>query len=187
MKSITSYKRVLISFVQVVLFLFLAFGGFLKKIAPPDETKTYYVGILSFLVLIALLIVSAIARRAPGPKNRRAWTIAGAVCFASAIPCALLYPQTLAKYTYGYPPENPTQVRVKGSDGDLTEDAKEWAKENPRDSTPGLLARKLPQDDVWTLESIQHAKTMLLVAYASLVLTLATAIFCLLEANADRR
>jgi hypothetical protein len=40
---------------------------------------------------------------------------------------------------------------------------------------------------VWTKESIEHAKTVLLLSYGALVLTLATAVFCLIEANADGR
>jgi len=186
MKSMKDYKKVLVSFVQVVLFLFLAFGGFLKMIVPPDETKTsYYVGILSFLVLITLLIVSAVARRAPGQKYRRAWITAGFVCFVLAIPAGFIYPRMLDKYTYSYPPEKPTEVRVKGSDRDLTDVAREWVTDNPLESSPGILARKLPKDDIWTRESIEHAKSVLLVSYGSLVLTLAIAIFCLIEANAD--
>jgi hypothetical protein len=91
MKSMKDYKKVLVSFIQVVLFLFLAFGGFLKKIAPPDETKTsYYVGILSFLVLITLLIVSAVARRAPGQKHRPARIKPRIVCFFFAITAAFI-------------------------------------------------------------------------------------------------
>jgi hypothetical protein len=186
MNRIGNYKKILTSFVQVVLFLFSAYGGFFKKIAPPDDTKAgYAVGILSFFALIALLITSAIARLAPGPKYRRSWTTAGVAFFAVAIPFAFLYPQMLDKYTYADPFEKPSQIRLRGSDNDLTDDAKQWVKENPRDKNPAFLARKLPRGDVWTPESIEHGRTMMLVTYAALVLSLATAIFCLLEANLD--
>jgi hypothetical protein len=187
MKSTQDYKKVLVSFVQVVLFLFLAFGGFLKKVAPPDETSpSYHVGVLSFLVLIMLLIVSAVARRAPGPKYRRAWLSAGVVCFVLAIPSALVYPRMLHKYTYPSP-ENPSRLRVKGSDTDLQKIAKEWVQEQPLEPDASDLVRKFPPGQVWTKESIEHATTILLVSYGSLVLSLATAIFCLIEANADAR
>lgn len=188
MKALKGYKKNLVSFVQVVLFLFLAFGGFLKKIAPPDETNfSYHVGIVSFLVLITLLVVSAVARRKPGPKHRRAWMSVGIVFFALAVLSSFLYPGVLDKYTYPYPPEAPTEVRVKGLDNDLTEAAREWVKDHPLESRPGVLARKLPKDEVWTRESVEHAKMVLLFSYASLVLSLATAIFCLIEANAETR
>jgi hypothetical protein len=187
MRSATDYKKVLVSFVQVVLFLFLAFGGFLKKIAPPDETNpSYYVGILSFLVLIILLIVSAIARRAPGAKYRRAWMSVGILCFALAIPSALIYPRMIQKYTYRSP-EKPTQLRVKGSKDGLQKAVKEWLQEQPVELDPSDLVRKFPAGQVWTPESIEHARMILLVSYGSLVLSLASAIFCLIEANADAR
>jgi hypothetical protein len=188
MKSVKDSKKLLTSLGQVVVFLFSAYGGFLKRIAPPDETGTSYaVGVLSFLVLIVLLIVSAAARRAPGTKYRKAWLTAGIVCFAIAIPSALLYPKVLDKYTYSYPPEKPTEFRIKGDDTALTQDAKEWIQENPRDASPGTLARKLPKDDIWTPTSIEHSRSVLLGAYALLVLSLATAIFCLLEASVIAR
>lgn len=188
MTSIKDYKNLLASFIEVVVFLFASFGGFLRNIAPPDETNpSYHVGIVSFLVLIILLIVSAVSRRAPGPRHRWAWMSAGIVCFVLAVPSAFLYPRMLHKYTYAYPLEKPTEVRVNGSESGLTEVAKEWVRENPRESSPAVLARKFPPGQVWTQESIERAKTILLFTYSSLVLSLATAIFCLVEANADSR
>ncbi|WP_263350615.1 hypothetical protein [Acidicapsa acidisoli] len=184
MKTARDGRKIIVSLVQVVLFLFTAFGGFLKKIAPPDETQPgYHVGLLSFLVLIILLTISALARQAPAAKYRRAWTIAGIVCFVIAILSGFLYPRMLDRYTYAYPPEKPTQIRVKGLDSGLTDVAREWIQEHPLESSPGTLARKLPKENIWTPESIEQAKTILLCSYGSLVLSLAAAIFCLIEAN----
>jgi hypothetical protein len=180
------YKSLLASFIEVVVFLFASFGGFLKNSAPPDETNpSYYVGIVSFLVLIVLLIVSAVSRRVPGARHRWAWMSAGIVCFVLAVPSAFLYPRMLHEYTYPFPLEKLTEVRVHGSESGLTEVAKEWVKENPLDSGPAVLARKFPPGQVWTQESIEHARTILLMSYSALVLSLATAIFCLIEANAS--
>lgn len=186
MTDMKDYKNLLISSIEVVVFLFASFGGFLRKIAPPDETNSsYYVGVVSFLALIILLIVSAVSRREPGPRHRWAWLIAGMVCFFLAVPSSLVYPRILHKYTYAYPIEKPTEVRVNGSAGGLTEVAKEWIQEHPLESSPAVLARKFPPGEVWTQESIEHARTILLVSYGSLVLSLATAIFCLVEANTN--
>jgi len=180
------YKNLLASFIEVVVFLFASFGGFLSKIAPPDETNpSYYVGILSFLVLIILLIVTAISRSKPGATHRRVWLTAGIVCFVLALPSAFLYPRMLHRYTYPFPLEKPTEVRVNGSESGLTEVAREWVRENPLDSSPAVLARKFPPGQVWTQESIERARTILLVNYSLLVLSLATAIFCLIEANTN--
>jgi hypothetical protein len=184
--TMKDYKNLLASFAEVVVFLFASFGGFLTKIAPPDETNpSYYVGIVSFLVLIILLIVSAVSRRAPGARHRWAWLSAGVACFILAVPSAFFYPSMLHKYTYPFPFGKPTETRVNGSESGLTEVAKEWIRENPRESIPAVLVRKFPPGQVWTQESIEHARTILLVSYGSLVLSLATAIFCLVEANTN--
>jgi len=182
MSTTEDRKKLLLSFVQVVLFLFLAFGGFLKKIAPPDETGTgFHVGIVSFFVLITLLAVSAIARRAPGPKYRKPWMIAGIAFFAVAIPSALIYPRMLHEYAY-FSPQHPDQLRVKGSDSDLTKEAREWVQTHYKPEASELV-RKFPPGRVWTEESIERAKSILLLSYGSLVLSLAAAVFCLIEAN----
>jgi hypothetical protein len=176
------YRNLLASSIEVVVFLFAAFGGFLGKVAPPEETNpSYVVGIVSFLVLILLLIVSAFSRRPRGRNRRGAWIAAGIASFLIAVSSAFLYPRMLHKYTYSDSLEKPTEVRVHGSESGLTELAKEWVRENPLDANPAVLVRKFPPGQVWTPESIENARTVLLATYSTLVLSLATAIFCLLE------
>src|SRR5262245_1691351 len=134
--SIRDYKSLLISFIEAVTFLLAAFGGFLRHIAPPEQTgAAYAVGILSFLILIVLMIISAISRKAPGTKFRRAWIIAGAVAFVLAIPPFFLYPHALALYTWTYPAGNPVK-RVRGLDAEFTEPVKAFLKQNPGPTTP---------------------------------------------------
>jgi hypothetical protein len=178
------YKALLTSFVEIVTFLLAAFGGFLKKIAPPEQTgSTYAVGLLSFFVLIALMIISALARSAPGEKFRRSWIIAGAVAFLLAIPPSFLYTSARATYTWWYPPDHPVE-RIRGADADLTPEVKAFLKDNPGLSSPEKLARKFDLSEIWTPDSLHKASTRLLGFYAWLVLSLATAVFCLVEANA---
>jgi hypothetical protein len=185
MRSVGSYKKTLVSVAQVVSFLFLAFGGFLKQVAPPDETNPgFYIGIVSFFVLIVLLAVSAVARRLPGTKNRRAWMLAGIASFVLAVPSAIVYPRMLHKYTYPSP-ESPHSTRVKGSDDGLTKVVREWLQDQPYVPDATELVRKFPPGQVWEKQSIESARTTLLLSYGALVLTLATSIFCLLEANTE--
>src|SRR5436305_2017068 len=95
------YKGLLVSFVEIIVFLFAAFGGFLKNIDPPEQNGApYIVGILSFLALIALLIVSAVARSAPGHRYRRLWILTGSLAFAAALPASYLYPKALSQHTW---------------------------------------------------------------------------------------
>lgn len=181
-----NYRALLTSFIQVVTFLFTCFSGFLRHIAPPDQTGAGYpIGILSFLALLVLLFVSALARGAPGSKYRRAWILAGACALVLAIPPAFLYPRAIEMYTWSYPPEKPVQ-RIRGLDSDFSPLVKTYLREHPGESSdPQNLARKVENlSDLWTPESLVNARTRLMVLYAWLVLSLAAAVFCLLEGNA---
>jgi hypothetical protein len=179
------YKGILVWALEVVTFVTSAFGGFLTKIAPPDQTgASYAVGIVSFLVLIILLIVSALGRQ-PGRKtSNRLWIIAGALCLALAIPAAFLYSGELDRYTYWYPPEKPVARHVQASMDDLTELARDYAQRNTSDSSPAELERNLPSDQIWTRKALARTNRLLLLTYLWLVVALSTAVFCLIEANA---
>jgi hypothetical protein len=180
------YKGLLVSFVEIVVFLFAAFGGFLKSIAPPEQSGApYIVGILSFLALIALLIVAAVARSVPGDRYRRGWILAGVIAFATALPASYFYPQSLSRYTWWYPPDKPVQ-RLRALDKDFTQPVKDFLKDKPEsEKRLERLARNFELYDIWTQESIEHAASKLTELYAWLVLSLASAVFCLLEANSS--
>src|ERR1044072_7886134 len=133
-------KKLLTTFIEVVIFLFAAFGGVLANIAPPSPTSaSFAVGIGSFFVLIVLMIVSAIARGAPAEKYRKRWIRAGVICFFVALPLGLFYPWVLSKLTYPYPPppDQPVAQHVNG--WELTETAKNLIRENPGNYSPGQL------------------------------------------------
>ena len=109
------YKRIAVWALQIIGFFFAAFGGFLIKIAPPDQTgASYDVGIMSFFVLIVLLTISAAARGRETKAHRRRWIIAGIVCFLIALPGVILYRTVWEDNTYSYPPEKPLSHHVRG-------------------------------------------------------------------------
>jgi hypothetical protein len=176
------YKSLLTSFVEVVTFLLASFGGFLKNIAPPDQVgASYPVGIMSFLLLIVLLAISAMARNVPKQTSANRWMAAGSVFFFVALPVAFLYPYLLSAHTYPHQTEL-SQRRISGSDIHLTADARQYKLANPN-ATVEDLAQNLPDGDIWTREGIERTSLLLLATYVTLVLALAGAIFCLLEAN----
>jgi hypothetical protein len=175
-------KALLTSFVEVVTFLLTAFGGFLKKIAPPDQTgASYAVGAMSFLMLIVLMIASAVGRNKVEKRPSRGWVIAGVVLFFFALTAAFVYPYVLSRYTY---PQfaDPKTRRINASVEYLSPDARRYLSANPN-ATPEELDRNLPDGDIWTHAGIQRAELWLLAAYACLVLSISGAIFSLLEAN----
>jgi len=182
---VRGYKKLLTSFIEVVIFLLASFGGFLKNVAPPVRAgASYPVGILSFLMLIILLIISAVARRRADGTSRKGWLVAGVVLFVVALTSGLSYPGMLSEYTY--PEHSELQARkIQASDVYLTPDARQYKQANPA-ATPEDLEQNLPDGDVWSAQGIKRAELTLLVTYAVLVLSIAGAIFCLLEANLGR-
>jgi hypothetical protein len=179
-----NYKGILVWAIEIVTFLLAAFGGFLTKIAPPDQTRaSFAVGIVSLVVLIVLLVVSAFGRQATTPMYRKLWIVAGLVLLIIALPSAFFYQNALSDYSYWYPPNRPTARHLKASDHDLTELAKDYIARNPTDSCPACLELNLPSDQIWKPEAMNSARNKLLMLYLSMVVFLAAAIFCLIEAN----
>jgi 4-amino-4-deoxy-L-arabinose transferase-like glycosyltransferase len=179
-----NYKGILVWAIEIVTFLLAAFGGFLTKIAPPDQTgASFAVGIVSVVVLIVLLGVSAVGRQAATSVSRKRWIVAGLVFLIIALPSAFFYQNALSDYSYWYPPNRPTARHMKASDRDLTDLAKDYIARNPTDSCQACLELNLPADQIWKSEGMKSARNKLLVLYLSMVVFLATAIFCLIEAN----
>src|SRR6266567_6031324 len=164
------YKRIAAWAIEIATFFFAAFGGFLTKIAPPDQTgASYDVGVMSFFVLIVLLAISAAARGKQTEANRRRWMMAGIACFLLALPAVLLYRTAWEENTYSYPPEKPLQQHVRGSDADRTLLAEDWVREHPGDSSPAELEANLPYNQIWKPESIARANRRLLLTYGWVV------------------
>jgi len=182
---VKDYKGLLVSFVEVVVFLLGAFGGFLADIAPPDETGVGFdIGVLSFFVLIALLITSGMARSVSGKQFRKLWLIAGCVAFLLALPPAFLYPRALNQFTWWDHSLQPAVHRLRGSDEDFKPPVKQFLKDHPDQRAPEQITRDFDRlDQIWTEESIARASTKLRILYIWLVLALCISIFCLLEAN----
>jgi hypothetical protein len=179
------YKSLLTWGVQIVTFLFAAFGSFLTNIAPPSETGvSFAVGSVSFLLLIVLLIITAVGRQAPGAKYRTRWIGAGVLCLVLAVPGAFLYSQSWERYTYGFPCQRGSSRHIKAEDKDLTEIAQVWIHDHPIETSPCDLEMNLPVDQIWKPEALALVKRRLLLTYASMVLAVATALFSLIEANA---
>jgi ABC-type transport system involved in multi-copper enzyme maturation permease subunit len=147
-------NKLLSRFIQIVVFLFAAFGGFFNEIAPPTQTNPkMVVGFGSFLVLIILLIISAIARNSSEARSNKKWILAGCIFFVVAVLSGVLYPWTLSKLTYYYPPppHAANLWRVKGLE--LTQTAKDFIDREPGNYSPAQLEVNLNYEDIWTERS----------------------------------
>jgi hypothetical protein len=175
-------RAILTKAIEVIGFLFAAFGGFLANIAPPEgQDASYAVGITSFLALIILLFASAIAKNLPVRKFKKIWLIAAAVFFCSALASAFWYKHNLDRLTFAFPPEAIKAQYIKGTE--MTPEAKEF-QERTKKSDSAVVAAfggLSKREQVWPIESIQRARLILTVSYSVLVLSLASSIFSLTE------
>jgi hypothetical protein len=184
-------KKIAGKAVETVTFILAAFSGFLKSIAPPDETKaSMMVGIVSFSTLVVLLFVSAIAQGKPNAKHKRYWLAAALVLLVSFLISGFVYSGDRTRLLFLWPPDEANQqLYVGGGDG-LTLKAQDAKRLHP-ELTPAQLVLGFGGIDrrtaVWPAEAIQHAGRRLNFDYVIMVLSLATAIFCLTEGVLQRR
>jgi O-antigen ligase len=174
------HRQVLIRAVEAVTFLFTAFSGFLKGIAPPEAEMTVFaVGTASLLTLCIFLVLSGRSTKRPGAE--RTLRFVGGALSVVAAAAALLYFHNLDRLTFGYPPERPEVKYIAGTE--YSPDAAKLVAAN--NFTPPVLVAKFggPQfkDLVWTTASIQRSRTILISSYLLFVLSVAGAIFTLME------
>ena len=172
-------RNVLSKAIGVIVVLFAAFGGFLSGIAPPEEADAKFaVGLSSFLALIILLAIAALAKK----KHSREWIIAACVLFVIAVPSAFLYWSNSVDYTFEYPPGSGRADHVAGDQ--LTPEARAYKGIHTGLSNAQLLARFGGLENmqkVWLPESIRTARTKLIGCYLLMVLMIASALFALTE------
>jgi uncharacterized membrane protein len=172
-------KNILVKSLEIVGVLFAAFGGFFVGIAPPQATDSKFaVGLSSFLALIILLAVAAATKR----KYRARWILTSFILFVTSIAAALYYKVNYDALTFEYPPENTEVEHIAGTQ--LTPAAADYVRDHPGISNSQLLAKFGGLENkgkVWSIESINRARTKLTVSYVSLVLSISGAVFALTE------
>jgi TRAP-type uncharacterized transport system fused permease subunit len=176
-------KQVLASAIEVVAFLFAAFGGYFTAIAPPeDAAQPMMVGFVSLLALCVLLFVAVMARRRMTRSRRRTWLITAGVAAVIALLSGLRYVHSTDRLTFRYPPETPMERYVAGTE--FTDEAGSYAREHPSRTTAEIVADfQGPRfrERVWVPDSIRSSRLQLSINYTTLVLSFSIAIFCLSE------
>ena len=183
-------KDFLIYGIQVVTCLFGAFGGFLIKVAPPDQTNVKaIVGTTEFLALIILLIIKAVSRTSASKNQNKRWLSVGILFFVFAIAIVVAYIPLATRTLYEFPPGASDLYVV----GDLTPKATAYMARHPelfpdlkqKDQWWVNLQNAFDYREIFTAGSIHSAGLKLSCLYALLILALTTSVFCLLEANAS--
>jgi hypothetical protein len=166
--------------VQVITFLFAAFSGYLKGIAPPEQHGTFAAGLASFLALIVFLFVSGVARARSRKEQRVLWLRLAAGLFVVCAISGLTYKYELDRLTFSYPPEGNGAQYIGGTVP--TQLSKPFFDEGFSASQIVAKFGGLQNEHlVWTQESINHAVMLLITFYLLLVLSLAACIFSLTE------
>jgi nicotinamide riboside transporter PnuC len=172
-------NSLLVKGIEIVGVLFAAFGGFLVGMAPPQAADAKFaVGLSSFLALIILFIISALAKR----KYRRAWLIIAGVLAFVILFAGYYYKTNYDALTFEYPPGSTQVEHIAGTE--LTQEAREYKESHPGISNAQLLAKfggLENKGEVWMEESVSKGRTKLIGIYVFLVLAIASAIFALTE------
>lgn len=137
-------RTVLTKGLQLVGILFAAIGGFLAGIAPPQAADARFaVGLSSFLALIVLFVISAIAKT----HRKTPWLGTAVICFVFSILGGFYYWSNLSDLTYPYPPENTVSDHIAGTE--MTPRAEGFQK-----SHPGISKSQL-SSEIWWIEKCQ--------------------------------
>jgi hypothetical protein len=174
-------KEILATAVEVISFLFVAFSGFLTKIAPPEADATFAIGISSFFALIVLLFAKALSKKLPRQKYIFAWCIAALACFVAAVSSGFAYKGYTDRLTFAFPPGSIKAEYIKGTE--MTPLARSYQSRTGKTDAEVVAAFEGPanRDKVWFPQSIQRSRQILTANYVVLVLTMAGAIFALTE------
>jgi hypothetical protein len=176
------FRKILTPMVGIVTLLLGLFGGVLTRIAPPDTAGlSIAVGLVSFLLLLVCLLLSALSQQVSSTKSKKIWLVAGILLAILSVPAIFVYLTTFDRYTY-VPQGNGQTRRIHASDEFLTPEAKSYLEANPEDRPPERLSRNFESDDmIWQKPGMEIAQQRLLACYAWLVISLCAAIFCFIQ------
>jgi len=174
-------KEYLRKAIEVVTFLFAAFSGYLKGIAPPEErSATFATGLASFLALVIFLLISGVSRGTAPQKQKALWLRLAAALFVVCAVSGLAYKHELDQLTFPYPSDSDGAQYIAGTVP--TQMAKPYF---DKDYSASQVVAKFggPENKqlVWTQESINRAGMLLTTLYLVLVVSLAATIFSLTE------
>ena len=167
--------------IEVVIFLFAAFGHFLTNIAPPDENNTSLaIGLASFVSLGILLWISALSTKRKSKKTKRRWLISSAIAIVLAVISTVVYIQIYDRYTFIFPPQNPQERFMNGLE--MSKEASDYAVQNKLSKSQLVYHYGIENiDEIWSTQGINQAKFRLMIVYLLMVIGFSTGFFCLTE------
>jgi len=175
-------KEIIVKAVELVSFLFIAFGQFLLKIAPPDSGPTSFViGISSLLLLAILLLLSSVSKKRKLKNLKRKWIIVSLFLLTSGAVIGFIYKSKLDNNTVVYQTQSKEYTYVTGNT--MTKDASAYMDSLNLSKKELLNHFGGPEfiSYVWTEKSIQAASFQLNLFYTLFVLFICSSIFSIIE------
>jgi hypothetical protein len=173
-------KQYLGKAVQVITFLFAAFSGYLKGIAPPEKHGAFAAGLASFLALVVFLFISGMAKGKTRQNQQTLWLRLAAALFVVCAFSGLVYKYELDRLTFFYPPGPDSEQFIAGTVP--TEVSQPYFEKGLSASQVVAKFGGLQNEQlVWKQDSIDRAIMLLITLYLALVLSLAACMFSLTE------
>lgn len=182
-------NSILLRAIEIVLFLFAAFGGFLTNIAPPSSligggSPIRLVGIASFLVLAILLLIAALVKISR-KRHYRIWIGAAALFLVGFAVLIIYYNTELNENTFDYF-DGTRVVAGKVLIPSVADKIGSYRETHPGEelTRADILAKfggTQRITSVWTEESIRTEEQKLNKLYLMAVISLAIGLFSLTE------
>lgn len=174
-------KELLVKGIELITFLFAAFGQFLLKIAPPDSRPvSFAIGISSLLLLGILLLISSITKRRKTKNVKKVWILVSVLLLLTSAISGFAYKSKLDNNTLVFQSQSKEYIYVIGNT--LTDDARSYLDSVSLSNKTLLEHFGIDRiNEVWTEKSIHEARFQLNTLYTLFVLSICSAIFCIIE------
>lgn len=156
------------------------FGGFLKKVAPPDRQAWLWTGSASFTAAIVFLVVKLLSSAGWSYNTFTLFVRVEYVLFGACLILLFAYIWTFRARTIRFA----NTLRIAGKE--LTPAAKTYLNDHPNDNREQLInAFAGDADLIWTSDSLRKSRFALASEYAALIALLAFSINLGLELLAN--
>lgn len=181
--------------IQIIIFVFGAFGGFILKVSPPDHANGLPLanGMVQFGALIMLLAAAAAVRSFMFKGNRiqtktvKIWAIVTGVFIALFLLMGVIYYNHMTDFTVYQGKWDERFIKGKSMTARSLEICAEEKRSDPEDCESFLLNDYYSSDEIafqhrlWKAAEVNDRKKTLFRDYIIMILSLCTALFSLVE------
>lgn len=173
----------LVEISQAAIGFLSLFGGFLKRIAPPEGVARVWTGLAALVAGAAILAVKLFAHLSAGSTSAYLWGGIAILLLAASLVLCFVYIASFQDRTIDYPGGR----RIAGRAGEYSQDARQHLAAHPNLTRAQLLFEFAGNvESVWTPESLRRSRLALGLQYALLIGGLAFSLNLGLEVLSNR-